>query len=313
MSPGRYRTFTLAALVLVATIIVTGASVRLSGSGLGCEDWPNCNDSELVAFEDPNQAIEQINRLFTGLVSLGVIAAVLGALRRRPRRRDLIWLAWGLVGGVALQAVIGGITVLVELDWQSVAVHFLASIVLLAVAIVLHHRAGLPDDAELEARPTVAVTSPRVRRLGALIALLAAWIAVAGTLVTAAGPHGGDEEASRLDWPIPTAARLHGVSVMIFLALVLVLVSLMRSDGAPPRALRTTELLIAVGAAQALVGYLQYLNGIPALVVGIHIAGAVVVFGLVVQLQLHLAPARAAVSDSSVAPNAVSSRASSRT
>ena len=95
----------------MSAFVGTGALVRLSGSGLGCSDWPNCTDQRLVQFGDTNQTIEQVNRLFTGLVSIAVIAAVLGSLRRRPYRRDLVWLSCGLVAGVLAQIVLGGITV----------------------------------------------------------------------------------------------------------------------------------------------------------------------------------------------------------
>jgi cytochrome c oxidase assembly protein subunit 15 len=114
-SPRGYRRIGLAALVLLATIVVTGAAVRLSGSGLGCSSWPNCEPEEFIAIGDPNQTIEQVNRLFTGLVGLAVIAAVLGAMRRVPFRHDLVWLAWGLVVGVIGQILLGGVTVLSHL------------------------------------------------------------------------------------------------------------------------------------------------------------------------------------------------------
>ncbi|MSV84916.1 MAG: hypothetical protein F2864_05330, partial [Actinobacteria bacterium] len=115
LSAEAYRKVTVVALALIAIIVVTGAAVRLTGSGLGCEDWPNCSSGEFVGFETPNQTIEQVNRLFTGLVSVAVIAAVLGSLRRRPYRRDLVWWSAGLVAGVIGQIVLGGITVLVDL------------------------------------------------------------------------------------------------------------------------------------------------------------------------------------------------------
>ncbi len=282
VSPDRYRLYTLAALVLVSTIIVTGAAVRLSGSGLGCNDWPNCTRNELVDFTNKNQAIEQINRLFTGLVSLGVIAAVLGALWRVPRRRDLVWLAWGLVGGVLLQAIIGGITVRMELRWQTVAVHFLASILLVAAALVLYRRASEAPG------PYVRTVSERTRRVARAVLALAAWVLLAGTLVTAAGPHGGDHKATRLGWTIPHAARLHGISVMVLLATVLVMFVLLRIEHASGESIRAIEVLLAIGVAQAAIGYVQYFNGIPAVLVGFHVAGAVGVFSAALWLQLTL-------------------------
>src|SRR5688572_33382188 len=107
MSPDRYRVVTGVALGLLCMIVLTGVLVRLTGSGLGCDDWPNCNDESLVDVSTTPAAIEQVNRLLTGLVSLGVIAAVLGSIRREPRRRDLTWLSIGLVVGVLGQIVLG--------------------------------------------------------------------------------------------------------------------------------------------------------------------------------------------------------------
>jgi cytochrome c oxidase assembly protein subunit 15 len=284
LSPRAYRRLTLLALLLLGAIIVTGAAVRLSGSGLGCHDWPNCEPRELIGVGNPNQRIEQINRLFTGLVSLGVIAAVLGSRRRVPRRRDLTALSWVLVVGVVFQAVLGGIAVKVRLAPVSVIGHFLASIVLVAVALVLHHRSAQPE------RPSrmVPVVSDSTRLFARLVFVLTIWVLVAGTLVTASGPHGGDAEAKRLSWPIPDAARVHGVSVDVLLVCVLVLAWRLQRDHAPRRALTTVSLFLLLGCAQAALGYIQYLNAIPALLVGFHVAGAVLVFSAAMQLQLEL-------------------------
>jgi cytochrome c oxidase assembly protein subunit 15 len=284
LSPRAYRRLTLLALFLLGAIIVTGAAVRLSGSGLGCRDWPNCEPGELIGIGNPNQRIEQINRLFTGLVSLGVIAAVLGSRRRVPRRDDLTALSWVLVAGVVFQAVLGGIAVKVKLAPVSVMGHFLASIALVGVALVLHHRAALPE------RPTrmVPVVSDSTRLLARSVFVLTIWVLVAGTLVTAAGPHGGDASAKRLSWPIPDAARLHAVSVDVLLLCVLVLAWRLFHDHAPRRALSTVSVYLLVGCAQAALGYIQYLNAIPVLLVGFHVAGAVLVFSAAMQLQLEL-------------------------
>jgi cytochrome c oxidase assembly protein subunit 15 len=284
LSPRAYRRLTLVALLLLGAIIVTGAAVRLSGSGLGCRDWPNCEPGELIGTSNPNQLIEQVNRLFTGLVSLGVIAAVLGSRRRVPRRDDLTTLSWVLVAGVVFQAVLGGIAVKVKLAPVSVMGHFLASIVLVAVALLLHHRAAEPE------RPArmVSVVSDSTRRFARAVFVLTIWVLIAGTLVTAAGPHGGDESAKRLAWPIPDAARLHGVSVDILLVCVVLLAWRLHHDHAPRRALTMVSLFLLIGCAQAALGYIQYLNAIPAVLVGFHVAGAVLVFAAAMQLQLEL-------------------------
>src|ERR671911_1993285 len=103
LQPSRYRAITVGALVALVAIVITGAAVRLTGSGLGCDDWPNCNDERVIDVSSKHAAIEQVNRLFTGLVSAAVIAAVLGSIWRVPRRTDLLYLSLGLVGGVLAQ------------------------------------------------------------------------------------------------------------------------------------------------------------------------------------------------------------------
>src|SRR6185503_1224576 len=117
LSPEAYRRITLVAAILLAIIIVTGGAVRLTDSGLGCPSWPNCSAGRLTphSASDYSAMVEFVNRLFTGLVSIAVIVAVLGSLVRTPRRRDLVWLSVGLVAGVFAQAVLGGLTVLFEI------------------------------------------------------------------------------------------------------------------------------------------------------------------------------------------------------
>jgi hypothetical protein len=107
ISPGAYRRLTPGALLLLAAIVVSGAAVRLTGSGLGCPDWPNCEKGRLVAPLEKHALVEFTNRTITGLVSVAVILAVLGSMWRVPRRRDLIWLSWGLVAGVLALGYLG--------------------------------------------------------------------------------------------------------------------------------------------------------------------------------------------------------------
>ncbi len=272
LSPTAYRRITFVAAVLLAVIIVTGGAVRLTSSGLGCPSWPHCSTSELVkhSASSIHKTIEETNRRFTGAVCVAVIVAVLGALRRVPRRRDLTWLAAGLVVGVLAQAVLGGLTVLFDLAPQFVMAHFLLSIVLLTNAIVLHRRAGQPDGA---ARPLVNAGAIRA---GRVLLVLAGAVLFTGTIVTGSGPHSGGgahDDVKRLDLAIPEVARVHGVAVMTFLAAVLVTLWLLTRAGAPRIVLRRVSVLFVVLVAQAGVGYTQYFTGIPPLLVGIHIAG----------------------------------------
>jgi cytochrome c oxidase assembly protein subunit 15 len=282
VSPGAYRTIAAVALALLCTIVVTGAAVRLSGSGLGCSDWPNCTDDRLIEFGDPNQTIEQVNRLFTGLVSLAVVAAVLGSMRRRPRRVDLVWLSWGLVAGVIGQIVLGGITVLVDLHPLAVSGHFLLSMVLVADAIVLLWRAGQPSGPR---RPVVGRADLWLSRaaLGLMTCLM-----FTGPAVTGTGPHAGDAEAQRFGWFLPDVVRVHSINMWIFLAVVVVLLVRLARGRAPREVLRRGSRLLLVIVAQGAIGYTQYELGIPPWLVALHILGATAVLSFTVWFHLGL-------------------------
>lgn len=282
LTPGRYRTITAVALGLLVAIVITGAAVRLTGSGLGCDDWPNCSDTRLIDVSSTHAAVEQVNRLFTGLVSVAVIAAVLGSLWRRPRRADLVVLSVGLVVGVLAQIVLGGILVLFDLHPILVQGHMVLSLVLVGTAVVLHHRAGQPDGAA-----TRPATSPAATRLVWAVGGATSLAILAGTVVTGAGPHAGDEDVERLGVEIASAARLHGILVMAALSIAVALaavVSRRPSDRAP--LIGPISSWIFVGALQAAIGYIQYFSDVPALLVGLHVAGATLLWAMTVRLLL---------------------------
>lgn len=284
ITPAGYRRITLFALVALAFIVVTGAAVRLTGSGLGCTDWPTCEQGRLAPSEitDAPAMIEFVNRLITGVVSVAVVLAVTGAARRVPWRRDLVWLAAGLVAGVVAQIVLGGLVVLFELSPRLVMGHFLLSMVILWNATVLHHRAGQPEG---PSTPVVGPPAIGLARLAAAAATLAVFL---GTVLTAAGPHAGDSQAARLDLSVAEVARLHGVSVVLLVSLALALVVVLRRQAAPASAQRSAQVLLGVLLAQAAVGYVQYFTGVPALLVGIHVVGAVAVWVAVIRANLAL-------------------------
>ncbi|MDQ4088947.1 MAG: COX15/CtaA family protein [Actinomycetota bacterium] len=300
LSPPAYRRVTLFALLALTFIVVTGAAVRLTGSGLGCPDWPTCAENSIVAPWEYHAMVEFVNRTITGLVSVAVMLAVLGSLVRVPRRKDLLWLSLGLVAGVIGQIVLGGLTVLFELKPGFVMAHFLLSMVLIANAVVLHHRAGRPEG------PTRPAVGPDLLALGRLEIAAAALAIFAGTLVTSSGPHGGDEHAERLPFLLPDVARLHGISVMLFLAVTLVTLVKLRRAGVEPSLLRRSEVLLAVLVAQGVLGYVQYFTGVPAVLVGFHVAGATAVWVAVLRLALAfrvpVATAGAASDGDSVGP-----------
>jgi cytochrome c oxidase assembly protein subunit 15 len=285
LSPIAYRRITIAAAILLGIIIVTGAAVRLTGSGLGCPVGVSCPQSQLQAHGQASEhaTIEHLNRLFTGLVSVAVILAVLGSLLRTPRRRDLVWLSWGLVAGVVVQAVLGQLTVAFDLRPPFVMAHFLVSILLLTDALVLVRRSGQP------AGPAHAVVSPRTVVLGRVLVGLATLVLFTGTVVTGAGPHSGGEthdDVARLDIKLESAARVHSGIVWVFLAAVLVMVWLLRRDRAPRGVQQRATILLVLIVAQGAIGYIQYFNDLPALLVGFHVAGAALVWTATTMLLL---------------------------
>jgi cytochrome c oxidase assembly protein subunit 15 len=284
LSPAAYRRVTLFALIALGVIIVTGAAVRLSGSGLGCPTWPSCDTGHLVPHAENGHKgwIEFVNRAFTGGVSLLVALAVLGSLVRVPRRRDLTWLSIGLVGGVIGQIVLGGLVVKFGLAPPYVIGHFVLSIVLVADAVVLHHRAGEPDG------PPRLIVTPEVAAMSRLLIVAAGLVIATGTIVTGAGPHGGDETSARLDFVVRDVARVHGIAENLFLVGVLVTLWLLHRTNAPHVVRRDAQALLAVLVAQAAVGYTQYATGVPELLVAVHIVGAVSVWVAVLRFHLHL-------------------------
>jgi cytochrome c oxidase assembly protein subunit 15 len=282
VSPRAFRGLTLANLVLLAIVIVTGAAVRLTDSGLGCRDWPNCNADSFVSVGTKHEAIEQLNRLFSGAIVIPIALILIASYRFNPRRRDFVALSWLMLVLYFGNAVLGGISVLVKLAWVSVMGHFLLAMALVAVALTLHKRASEPDTRR------VPVVSPLARWLARAVYVLTVWVLVWGTLVTAAGPHGGDLEAKRLSIPIPDLARIHAASVDTLVVLVLVLVVVLVRERAPRPVMTTVSLALVAMIAQGILGYVQYARGIPELLVGFHVAGAVTVFGAVQWLLLEM-------------------------
>ena len=288
LAPPTYARIALLALASLVVIVVTGALVRLTGSGLGCSDWPNCSETRFVDVSSTHTAIEQLNRLFTGVVAVAVILAVLGSLVREPRRRDLTWLSLGLVAGVIGQIVLGGITVLVDLHPAAVQGHFLLSMVLCANGFVLWRAAEEPDGAR-----RVPLVSRSHRRLAWAITAMTGIAIVTGTVVTGTGPHGGDEDARRFGFEIGSVARVHGIAVNVTIVLALVLMWRLRGH-ADRRVLEgPIGTFVFIAFLQAAIGYTQYLTGVPVVLVITHVAGATALW----LAALHLARSTAGVAD----------------
>ncbi len=267
------RGLAVAAVVANAGIAVTGGAVRLSESGLGCPSWPRCTSGSLLPTgTNPtgavHQGIEFGNRLLTFLVFATAVACVIAAWRLRPRRRDVRAIALLLPLGVVAQAVLGGITVLAKLNPLTVAPHFLLSMVLTYVAVWLHARTAEGDD-----RPALLVR--REIQLGTrlLVGVLAA-ILIAGTLVTATGPHAGDIHTRRLGWDPTMVTQFHADLVFLYVGLVIALILGLHATRAPQRTRRRAHLLLGVVVLQGVIGYVQYFTHVPAVLVGVHILGA---------------------------------------
>lgn len=273
LSGRTYRVVCGTAFASLCIIVLTGALVRLTGSGLGCTDWPRCNETKFVDISTSHTFIEQANRLFTGVVSFSVIAAVLMSHRRTPKRKDLILLAWGLVVGVLAQILIGGIVVLTGLNPYANMAHFLVSLVLIACSYILYQRSA----GELSAKWKRS-THRSLERLTAVYVCMAIVAIVAGTVVTATGPHAGDENAVRFGFELQSVARIHSVAVLTSIALLLLIAYKSWHAMRGTDFFESVQTCVFVAAMQAIVGYAQYFTDVPVTLVAIHIAGAVAFF-----------------------------------
>lgn len=260
-------------LICQGGITVTGSLVRVTGSGLGCNTWPLCHEGSLVPVQGAapwiHQAIEFGNRLLTFVVAAAA-AAVLVAVIRAGRGKDVRTLAWISVLGVALQALIGGISVLLDLRWWSVAVHFLPSMVLVWVAALLYMRVAETDDAA----PTVRYPQ-QVRTLVAAAAVALCFVLVTGTMVTGSGPHSGDSGVGmegRLNLDTAMLAYVHAACMYVYLICTLVAVYLLRKHNAPKDAYQTALVLVALIIIQWAIGVTQFRLGVPRWTIPAHIA-----------------------------------------
>ena len=280
-----YLKVTQAAFVALYVIIVSGSLVRLTGSGLGCVDWPACNSSKFVDVSSTHAAIEQLNRLFTGVVTLAVMAAVGMSLLLKPRIRNLTVLSWGLVAGVLAQIVIGGVVVLTGLNPYSNMLHFLVSIVLITNAVVLNHRVRLAIDGSSNLRQDGLGTA--TQRLRWLLLVSCAFAIVLGTVVTGAGPHAGDENAVRLGIDIGWSVRFHSAAVWVCLLSALWLAYRIKQNPLEWQILgHALQVFLFWCIFQGALGYLQYFSGVPVPLVALHVAGSVAVWISALRLKL---------------------------
>ena len=271
--PGLARA-SLAAIIANVAIIVTGGIVRITASGLGCPDWPTCEGGSVVpqaSTAEWHTFIEFGNRLMTFVVLAVAVWVVLAARREAADRRDIRRLALVQPVGVLLQAVLGGITVLTQLSPLVVASHLLASMVLVAAAVVLHDRVTASTTGPAD-------RVPGLRALTAVVVAAAAAVVVLGTLVTASGPHsGGAPGTRRLGLDIRTIAVAHADAVWLLVGCTVAVLLVARSAGAV-RTARAAAILLGLELAQGALGYAQYALGVPPAPVVVHLLGAALVW-----------------------------------
>ncbi|TDC26868.1 heme A synthase [Streptomyces sp. 8K308] len=297
--PETVRRAALAALVMSVVIIVTGGAVRLTGSGLGCDTWPRCSDDSLVATSEMglHGAIEFGNRMMTYVVSAAVGWFIIAARSAKPERRSLTRLGWAQFWVVMGNGVIGGITVLTELNPFIVAGHFLAAMALLTTTALAWLRTREGD------APPRPLVGPPVRRAVFGLTALSAVLVVVGTAVTGSGKHAGDDsDIERMPFEWETVTRVHSLLAWAVVLGAIAVWAGMRLMDAPPGPRARARELIWVLLAQGVLGYTQYFLDEPELLVGMHLFGATLVWIATLRLLLAVRERGAAAGDAPATP-----------
>ena len=287
------RTVFGANLVAQMGIVVTGAIVRVTSSGLGCPTWPRCTAGSFVPVDgQPEQwhkYVEFGNRSLTFILGVLAIASLIVAFLDRRRRKQaglparprIFFLALAPILGTVAQAVLGGITVLTGLNPFVVASHFLLSLVL--IALLTNLVAAASENAD---KPITLRVHTYIRTATILLTGLMATVLVLGTLVTASGPHAGDAHVARTGWDPQLVSWIHADLVLLSVGLITGLIVALRATGAPRDTIAAAALALALFLSQGLIGYVQYFTGLPWLVVVFHVLGSVVVWWSTVRLLL---------------------------
>ena len=259
---------TVASLVVNVLIVVSGGVVRLTGSGLGCPTWPRCTEESFTPHGalDIHAAIEFGNRMVTFLIAAVAILTFLAAWR--SGRTAIRRLALVLALGVPAQAVLGGITVLTDLNPWTVALHLIVSMAMICVAVVLVERVREPDGHAVRAVPQ------SVEWLVFLVFVVGWVVLYLGTIVTGSGPHAGDADAPRNGLDPRAVSQLHTDFVFLLLGLTIAVVLVLRAVEAPQRARDAANVLLLVELSQGAIGFVQYFTGLPIVLVTLHLLGA---------------------------------------
>lgn len=286
-TPQGFRALALANLVAVCAVVATGAAVRLTGSGLGCPDWPSCFQHHFVApLGSMHAVIEDANRLVSGIVTVLAALVLVGAWLRRPSRADLRWFAGGVVAAIVADALLGALVVYSKLNPWLVSGHMALSLGTVVVAALLFHRAsyryGAGERAELRCGWSATIARWLWVPFGATV--------VAGMATTGSGPHSGGSVgqlvARRLPFALQSAAWVHSVAAALFLGIVAATYVALAVSGAPLQVLVGARRLLVVGVAQGVLGVVQYATHLPVALVELHVLGALsLTYGV---LQFHL-------------------------
>ncbi len=252
-------------LTLQAVLVLTGGAVRVTGSGLGCPTWPECTTDSYFPVEGQAEGafhawVEFGNRILTFALLFAALATLIIVIR--AKRRDLRLLALSQIAGIFGQAILGGITVLTNLNPLAVASHFILSIILIAAAHSLVVRS-------YATRISAPVRSKYLSAHTALTFL----VIVAGTLVTGAGPHAGDSETPRLDIAVSLVAAIHGYLVVALILLTIFGIYKKVANFASDTQ-RYLSIFLAITLIQGVIGYAQYLLGVPEVLVILHLLGS---------------------------------------
>ena len=257
-------------LFLQAALVVTGGAVRLTGSGLGCPTWPECTPGSYTPV--PHQAEPQLNvwiefgnRLLTFVLVIAAVVVIIAVLK--SKRKDLRGLAIGQFLGIFGQGILGGITVLTDLNPIPVAGHLLLSIILIAGATSLYSRRHTPA---VFVKP--ASLTSKISLLHVATSFL---VIVLGTIVTGSGPHAGDAQAKRFGFDIRTVAWIHADVVIFLLGITL---AFYVAQGTSDRSKKAIKIFTVIALSQGAVGYIQYFTGIPEILVAAHLLGATLVW-----------------------------------
>ncbi|MEE1821760.1 COX15/CtaA family protein [Streptomyces sp. BE20] len=317
-SAAMVRRAALVALVMSVVIVVTGGAVRLTASGLGCTTWPRCTDESLTPTPEMglHGVIEFANRMLTYVLSAAVGWAILAARCHRPWRHGLSKLGWAQFWLVMSNAVLGGITVLTGLNPYTVALHLIAAMALVWVALQMWERSKEGDG---PARPLVAEP---IKRLSYVLVGVIGLLVAAGTLVTGAGHHPGTPKDNKFVPRIPIdydrLAQVHADLAFVSLGLAVAVLFVFAAVKAPPAARARARELLVILLLQGVLGFVQYFTDVPEVLVGLHMLGATLTWIAALRIPLALrlrededtpagaVPASAADTDTSRAPQTTS-------